>query len=685
MSLRITWRACAPLLCACAPLAALAVLPAQAQTAESVIVTAAPIPGDPPIVAEARDRLSRTPGAVAVVAAESFENRLATGFPDMLRDVPGVLSNRRYGEESRLSIRGSGLDQSFHQRGVLLAQDGVPFADADGFSDFQKVDAQTARYVEVYKGGNALRFGGAQLGGAINLVTPTGRTAQTPNLLRLEGGSFGTLRGQAAIARDYDGFDFYASASGLTADGFRTHSGQGQARGTLNAGYSFGEEREVRLILYGADIQQEVPGTVSLATALTTPEAPGANVVANRWARDQRIARATLQTRWRFDDGLVFEGGVYATGTALFHPISIVIEQNIHTQGAFGRFDWTGAIGGHRADLFAGVSYRQGSNNSRLYNNAGGARGLKFGDARQGASGTELFAEGRFFATDRLALVLGGSWGRAERDYVNRLNAANNASKTFDWFAPRLGLLWEDDTGAQVYANVTRSVEPPHYGALVQSPFPGFVPVAAQRAWTGEIGTRGRSGTFLWDVAFYRAAVTGELLSFLPAAGLPAAVFNAESTIHQGVEASLDWDLDETLLGGPLRLRQTYAWSDFRFDSDRVYGNNRLPVAPEHQYRVSLRYDHPSGFFIEPMLDWRPLATFVDHANTLTAPGYVLVHLGAGLRLENGVSLFLDLRNLADKRHVAEFGAVTDARTAQTAVFYPGEGRAVFAGLGYRF
>ena len=189
----------------------------------------------------------------------------------------------------------------------------------------------------------------------------------------------------------------------------------------------------------------------------------------------------------------------------------------------------------------------------------------------------------------------------------------------------------------------------------------------------------------LWDVTFYRAAVKDELLSFLPAVGLPAAVFNADSTVHQGIEASLDWELGSELLGGPLRLRQTYAWSDFHFDGDIAYGNNRLPVAPEHQYRVSLRYDAPSGFYIEPGIDWRPLDTFVDHANTLKAPGYVLFNLGAGYRLSDSVNFFLDLRNIADEHYVAEFGSVTDARTAQTAVFYPGEGRSIFAGITTRF
>ncbi|MBX3511763.1 MAG: TonB-dependent receptor plug domain-containing protein, partial [Hyphomonadaceae bacterium] len=74
---------------------------------ETIIVTARPNPEDPPAVAEARQRLSETPGAVSVVSNESYEARAATGLTDLLRDVPGVLAQRRYGEESRFSIRGS--------------------------------------------------------------------------------------------------------------------------------------------------------------------------------------------------------------------------------------------------------------------------------------------------------------------------------------------------------------------------------------------------------------------------------------------------------------------------------------------------------------------------------------------------------------------------------------------------
>jgi iron complex outermembrane receptor protein len=651
----------------------------------TIIVTAARDPDDPAVVATARERLSRTPGSVSVVASETYEGRAVVGLPDLLRDVPGVLSNKRYGEESRLSIRGSGLDQSYHQRGVLLAQDGVPFADADGFSDFQKIDPLGARYIEVYKGGNALRFGGAQLGGAVNLITPSGKTAATPYQLRFEAGSWDSYRARGAASGTSGAFDYYASLNGFSSGGYREQEKGEQVRGSVNLGYSFGDDNEVRAIGYSAYIRQGVPGALSLDDALHNPHFAGAGVVDRKQARDQDVFRGTLQTRLRLSDGLVFEGGVYATQTDLHHPISIVIDQDTDTQGAFGRFDLSGAIGGHRADLFLGAYYRQGGTRQDLFLNDHGADGFRIGNAVQDASGLDLFAEGRIFVLPELAVVAGGSYGRATRDYDNLL-AKTEDSKDFDWFAPRVGLLFEKGA-VQVYANYTKSVEPPHFGALTQTNTSGsvFVPLDPQRAWTAEIGTRGRAGALTWDVTYYRAEVTAELLSFLREASLPATIFNADDTRHEGIEASLDWRIFEGE-HGRLRLRQTYARSNFRFEDDPVYGNNRLPVAPEHQYRASLRYDGAHGLFFEPFLDWRPKDVWIDYANTLEAPGFALLNLSAGYQI-GPASLFLDVRNLTGKRYVAEFAAVTDASQpgANVAVFFPGEGRSAFGGVRFQW
>ncbi|WP_312821370.1 Plug domain-containing protein, partial [Brevundimonas sp.] len=119
MSLRFSAASSALLAAVCAAPVALA--EEQPTAVESVIVTARRNPEDPAVTAEARARLSRTPGAVAVVSAESHADRFTQHFADTLRNVAGVHVQRRFGEEGRLSIRGSGLGQGFHQRGVLFA------------------------------------------------------------------------------------------------------------------------------------------------------------------------------------------------------------------------------------------------------------------------------------------------------------------------------------------------------------------------------------------------------------------------------------------------------------------------------------------------------------------------------------------------------------------------------------
>ena len=58
-----------------------------------------------------------------------------------------------------------------------------------------------------------------------------------------------------------------------------------------------------------------------------------------------------------------------------------------------------------------------------------------------------------------------------------------------------------------------------------------------------------------------------------------------------------------------------------------------------------------------------------------------------GWRGPDGVSVFVEARNLADERYVSNFSAVTDAQapSVSKAVFFPGEGRSVFGGVTWAF
>jgi iron complex outermembrane receptor protein len=654
----------------------------ETPTLDSVIVTASPDPEDPPVVADARQRLSETPGAVAVVAAESYANRYAPDLAEALRDAPGVYAQKKWGGDIRLSVRGSGIGNNSHNRGVLLAQDGVPFNEADGFGDFQLIDPLIARYTEVWKGGNALRFGGALLGGAVHLVTPTGRNAEHDLTLRFDGGSHGVARQHLQAARVWGDWDVFAAVTNSTAQGYRDQSQHSARFGSLNIGRRFGEDRDVRLLIGGGDVGQEIPGALTLTQALTSPKRANPANLALDQQRNMRGVRVTAQTRWRLNGGAVFEGGVYGIWKDVDHPISVVVDQESRNFGGFGRIDWEGQAFGRRADAFYGAWLRKGDMDAQTFVNRQGARGAQTGQSRQNAAALDVFAEGRLFVTDRLAVVAGGAYGRAERAFRNLRNGAADEDRRYDWFAPRVGLLWQGEGGAQLYANVTRAVEPPNFSALVQTAVDAddFVPLEAQESWTGEAGTRGRRGALTWDVSLYRAELKHELLSFpLPGDPSRSGAFNAERTLHQGMEAALDWRFAKGW-----RLRQTYAWSDFRFDGDPTYGDGRLPVVPEHLYRAELKYEAPSGWFVAPSVEWSPKDPWVDYANTLKAPGYAVVSLNAGWRRDH-VRVFLDARNLAGDAYVSNVNAVTDARIAPAAVFWPGEGRTAYAGLALAF
>jgi iron complex outermembrane receptor protein len=679
------------LLCAAgaAPHIALAAEADTPNTVDSVIVTGRRDPEDPPVVGDARQRLSQTPGAVSVISQESYIRREALALDDMLRDAPGVYAQRKWGGDVRISIRGSGIGNANHNRGLLLAQDGVPLNEADGYGDSQIADPLLTRYVEVYRGGNALRFGGALLGGAINMVTPNGKTAGFENQVRVDGGSFGTIRENLQVARQFGDWDILVAGTNQRAQGWRPQSQQNIQFGSLNIGRSFGEDREVRLILNGSNINQEIPGSLTWAQFQADPRRPAPANYANDQGRNQRGVRTSLRTTWRFDDSLVFDGAVYGTWKDLDHPIFQVIAQESRNYGAFGRLQWNGELGGLRADAYAGAWLRTGDLDSHFYVNRKGARGALQSVSYQNADAADVFAEGRLFVTSHLAMVGGATWGTASRDYVSvavpGVASTFNlkASKDYDWVAPRLGLLWEDDDGAQLFANVTRSVEPPNLGSMSPTNI-GFAPVEAQEAWTAEVGARGHKGPFTYDVTLYRARLDGELLQYtpnLPGPGgtVPAATFNAGKTVHQGLEAALDWAVTPRI-----RLRQTYTWSDFRFDGDPQYGNNRLPIVPQHFYRAELRYAHPAGWFVAPSVEWSASDTWVDFRNTTRAPAYAILNLNAGWNLNDKVSVFVDARNLADRAYVSNVQPFV-AATAATAAYWPGDGRSVFGGVTVAF
>ncbi|CAN0463734.1 unnamed protein product, partial [Discosporangium mesarthrocarpum] len=442
----------------------------------------------------------------------------------------------------------------------------------------------------VYKGGNALQYGGTSLGGAVNTVTKTGRS--DPGLeFNLMGGSYNTYRSNIQGGMATEKYDAYGSLTGTTSSGFREHEDQKNLKLNGNVGIRLSDDIETRFYMSANNINQELPGSVSRESALHDPEAADPGAITGDWQRDIRSIRVSNKTSWIFGDDEQVDVGVFVNYKDLFHPIMAmvgIVDQESWDYGAFSEVSGSTDLGGHKNSYRFGVIGQLGNTDADLYQNVNGSRGAQTSDTDQRATDIVVYGENAFYALPELALITGVQLTSAGRKVTDHTNPAESASKTYNAINPKVGVMYEPNDDLQLFANISHSSEAPTFSELTQGGTVGFTPVEAQKAWTAEIGTRGNMGIVEWDASLYRAWLKDEMLQFTTGPGIPASTFNADRTIHQGVELGFDVNVASDLMtkGDSLVWRNSYTYSDFYFEGDAQYGDNRYAALAALQDQV---------------------------------------------------------------------------------------------------
>jgi len=630
-----------------------------------------------PSNSQAREEINQTPGGVAVVDSKTFENKYTLNLQDTLTYVPGVYTQKRFGEEVRISVRGSGLSRGFHMRGLELLQDGVPFNLADGSADFQEADTLAFQRLEVFKGSNALKFGGSTLGGAVNMVSKTGKS-NPEDQIRLEVGSFATKRFNVQSGRNFGDSDMFISLTGASNNGYRDHSAQKNLKLNSNFGKKIGETAETRFYLSANSIDQELPGSLSRYNALNNPKMADAMAISRDQKRDIRSVRVSNKTSFILNDGNKIDVGAFLNVKDLSHPISIFIDQKTVDYGIFAQRSGEYNLADHRNTFLFGVRTHFGKTDAKVFQNIRGVKGAQTSNSDQNSKNTTIYGENNFFLTQKLSLITGAQLSWSKREEKNYLFPQESDEKIYRSFNPKIGMLYEVAKDMQFFANVSKSHEPPTFSELTQSGTVGFTPLDMQKAWTAEVGTRGNRGILEWDMSFYRSWIKNEMLQYNVGSGIPASTFNAQDTVHQGIEIGLNSKIAENIFfsSDKLKLNNSYTLSDYHFDKDRQYGNNLIAGQPKHFLRSELRYDQPV-WFLASNIEVASNAQ-VDFSNTVKSPGYAILGFTSGYTLNQNVSFFLDGRNLLDKNYIATFSTAVKGATN---VFYPGDGRAFYAGI----
>lgn len=157
--------------------------------------------------------------AVSVVTRAELQERQTRTVADALRTLPGVTLDRSgtFGNITQVRLRGTEPNQT------LVLIDGVEMNDpsADDAYDFGHLLAAQVERIEVLKGPQSALYGSDAVGGVINIITRRG-DGEPSVTGEIEGGSFGTVSGNAAVSGGNESFDFLVGGGGMRTDGVST-------------------------------------------------------------------------------------------------------------------------------------------------------------------------------------------------------------------------------------------------------------------------------------------------------------------------------------------------------------------------------------------------------------------------------------------------------------------------------
>jgi iron complex outermembrane recepter protein len=649
--------------------------------------------------AEAVQEIQRTPGGVEIIGEKTIRESRGSNLQDVLEFVPGVLIRSRFGaaDESQFSIRGSGLQNNFHLRGLKVLIDGFVYGDADGFSDFESLELRTTKRIEVYKGANALRFGANSIGGAVNLVSKTGYDA---GLIEFEGnyGSFGFAKTYLGTGQVYGPFDLYVGLSNTDLQGYRQWSEQARWRAYGSAGYALPGGAILRLDLGYTRNEEQLPGALTPQQFRQNPRQAQPAFLLQRAERNYDYGRGAFTLWTPLGPTQALEAKAQINYQDIDHPLPFaIIDQNTTNWSGEFRYLLTAPLFGLASRLTAGFQYRGERQLDQELENNQGQRGALIQNNINRASLFGFYAEEHLFVTPALQLVLGGRVDYSPRSVLNQFT---DQKQTVSYLGavPKVGFVWQFTPTAQLFGNVSGAYEPP---LLLEATAPGNLDapldsLKATKAWQFEVGTRGTIGPRLnWDVAVYDYELWDEIqnVNIQPFPGAPFTIprfQNIPRSRHTGVEVGFDVlllsDVARSLglgaAGDALRFRTAYTWSRFVFVDNATSNGNDLPGAPRDFVVAELRYQHALGFFVAPWMEAVPRGYFVDSANTVRTPAYALANIRLGYEYAPWkLDVYFEARNLANTSYVSAV-QVDDANNNS---FFPGDGRSFYGGVAWRW
>ena len=665
------------------------------------------------------------PAAISVIDEKRIDAEKMHNIKDAIKGTPGVLiDSKSGGYSSRLIIRGAGQKANYGVREIMVLRDGVPMTDPDSFSRFDFIDTQDIERIEITKGPGSL-YGSGSSGGTIHIISKSVFDAEE-NRVKVGIGEEGQENLHFRYGQDInDNNSVLLTGSHRAADNsWREWNSFDTQQLSLKHGLMLdnGATLETELSYSQADLQ--LPASLTESEFEAYRDSGEQRNTSSQWQHNGRYSTIWFfNTRYEQEFGnLLFKPKFYFNNWDHYHPVTGGINDNpgtnvfgtdlefVYKHKLWGDSTLVGGLTARLDKTDGSEKYQYGDITTIVYDPPGPRPPVNQivrtnSDVKGSLLSTEDAANtlfGVFFQetlrpTDNLIIDAGFRFDRmnfdisatefGEYDWSTKSYTTfgspviTNTDTTFDLFSPKLGVTYALNNTYSLYGMVAQSGQVPS-----ESEIQSNADLDAAIARNLEIGLKARDKAWNLDLSLYRTTVSDEIVSVLQSSA-QSEFQNAGETLKNGFELSGNF-----ALGKYFWLGANYAYSDYTFEDFKELvrtgatlnsvdrSGNQIPYVPNHQYSLSLDYNHPSGFKARLQADtWG--SYYMDNANTEKYDGYdFLTSLMLGY--ETGPhSLSLNVDNLFDKRYATE----VKKDTSGVKTYYAGSPRAAMLTYTYTF
>ncbi|MCR8921427.1 TonB-dependent receptor [Dasania sp. GY-MA-18] len=266
---------------------------------------------------------------------------------------------------------------------------------------------------------------------------------------------------------------------------------------------------------------------------------------------------------------------------------------------------------------------------------------------------------------------------------VNHLRPDNQTARFEEW-SPKLGVVYQLNDQHNSYFNYRHAFSIPSAGTLFRSGSTAnsddLQPIKANST---ELGLRGQATDWLYyELAAYRMQIKDDLVTVID--GFTRNVYNAGKTTHQGVELSLQGQINAAWHYSLAYTRTSQRYDSFSytccFPSQNIdVSGNEVGKAPKTIANMTLSYSPHTLPGLRLEAEWSHMGGYyTDETNNGRYDGHDLYNLRINYQINEAVEIYARLQNITD----VLYSSYTNSQVGDADISYrTGQPRSVYTGI----